>query len=55
MGNENVDYIDNSYNLAESTGIELIQRFYPDLNSYEYRLNYHSEELHRRYFELTSF
>ena len=55
VGNENVDYIGSSYDLAESTGIELIQRFYPDLNSYEYRLNHHSEELHRTYFELAPF
>lgn len=55
VGNEDVDYIGHNHDNAESTGLELIQRFYPDLNSYEYRLKNNSQEFLREYFELAPY
>ncbi len=55
VGNEDVDLIGNLYDSARTTGMEMIQQFYPDLNCYEFKLNHRSQELCTEYFELASF
>ena len=52
VGDENVDYIGNAYDLARNNNYQLIQRFHADLNSYEYTLQTRSQEICTQYFKL---